>query len=259
LVSDFNMDRGHVKLFFKALSEKSEIVKMRLRDQRIRRERKKRKRSHQKDILMSSIIRHDAYDSHIQKLWEKEFGRKQKAVSMNKLYPGDLVDVGNGRKGRIFWKGEIQDKEGTFIGVELHEGIGKNDGTVGKKRYFRTLPGRGVFTKNAYEVIKLDKMSSMSSMSSLIDAPSNVSTSTKKSPSDVDMSSAGSFSGSVMNLHDRQSGGSISESGDDSYDFSYSDSSDDEASETVTFSAGHNRHFSEIPTVSVRNFQANIF
>jgi len=249
LVSDFNMDRGHVKLFFKALSEKSEIVKMRMRDQRIRRERKKRKRSHQKNILMSSIIRHDAYDNHIQKLWEKEFGRKQKAVSMNKLYPGDLVDVGNGRKGRIFWKGEIQDKEGTFIGVELHEGIGKNDGTVGKNRYFRTLPGRGVFTKNAYEVIKLEKMSTMSSMSSLIDAPSNVSTSTKKSPSDVDMSSAGSFSGSLMNLHDRQSGGSISESGDDSYDFSYSDSSDDEASETVTFSAGHNRHFSEIPTV----------
>lgn len=264
LISDFNMDRGHVKIFFKALAEKSDIVKMRLRDQRNRRERKKRKRSHQKDILMSSIIRHDAYDKHIQKLWEKEFGKKQKAVSMNKLYPGDLVDVGNGRKGRIFWKGEIQDKEGTFIGVELHEGIGKNDGTVGKKRYFRTLPGRGVFTKNAYEVIKLDKMSSissMSSMSSLIDAPANAgpAPSTKKSPSDVDMSSAGSFSGSLLNLHERHAGGSMSESGDDSCDFSFSDSSDDEASETVTFSAGHNRHFSEIPTVSIGNFQPSIF
>jgi len=248
LLQGFNMDRGHIKIFFKSLAEKSEIVKMRLRDQKNRREKKKRKRVRQQDVLVSSIIRSDAYDRHIQKLYEKEFGKKKKTVPMNKLYPGDVVDVGSGRKGRIFWKGNIAEKEGEFIGVELHAGIGKNDGSFDKKRYFRTLPNRGIFTKSAYEVIKLSKMESVSGGLAIHPAEPQMKTLLQ----DVEVSSSAGFSGSLHDLHQRSNTrSSVSESGDgdESFDFSWSDSSDDEASETVTF--GHNRHFSEIPTISV--------
>lgn len=59
---------------------------------------------------------------------------------------GLLVDVPNIGKAKIKYIGPVETKNGTFVGVDLLSGVGKNDGSFKGKRYFETRSGQsGLF------------------------------------------------------------------------------------------------------------------
>ena len=60
------------------------------------------------------------------------------------LKPGDPVLV-DGEPGTVRFLGHTLFAEGLWAGVELARGIGKNDGSVGRKRYFFCQRGHGLF------------------------------------------------------------------------------------------------------------------
>lgn len=57
---------------------------------------------------------------------------------------GDVVDVG-GNRGLVRYVGEVQFKHGTWVGVQLDEPVGKNNGTVSGVVYFRCKMNHGIF------------------------------------------------------------------------------------------------------------------
>eukprot|EP00746_Dinoflagellata_sp_MGD_P143747 gnl/MRDRNA2_/MRDRNA2_76540_c0_seq2.p1 gnl/MRDRNA2_/MRDRNA2_76540_c0~~gnl/MRDRNA2_/MRDRNA2_76540_c0_seq2.p1 ORF type:complete len:2413 (+),score=413.30 gnl/MRDRNA2_/MRDRNA2_76540_c0_seq2:124-7362(+) len=72
----------------------------------------------------------------------------------DKLAVGQRVQVGH-HKGTVRFSGTTAFSEGTWIGIELDEKAGKNDGTVKGKRYFHCKPGHGVFM-HPEKVLPLD-------------------------------------------------------------------------------------------------------
>ncbi|KIP04841.1 hypothetical protein PHLGIDRAFT_75210 [Phlebiopsis gigantea 11061_1 CR5-6] len=87
---------------------------------------------------------------------------------------GDTVRIESlGFEGTLRFLGEIEGKAGTFAGVELGGGFagkGKNDGSVGGKRYFTCPPNCGVF-------IATSKLSPSTSWAVSISRPSSVASS----------------------------------------------------------------------------------
>jgi dynactin 1 len=69
-------------------------------------------------------------------------------MSDSKLNLGDRVDV-NGVAGTIRFVGTTAFALGKWVGVELDEPNGKNDGTVVGKKYFDCPPSHGVFVRAA--------------------------------------------------------------------------------------------------------------
>ena len=51
------------------------------------------------------------------------------------------------RLGQILYLGELEGKPGYFVGVKYDEPLGKNDGSLGGKRYFECKPNYGGFLK----------------------------------------------------------------------------------------------------------------
>ena len=45
------------------------------------------------------------------------------------------------------YKGPIEGRKGNWLGLEMDETIGDNDGTMGGKRYFQTHDGQGMFIR----------------------------------------------------------------------------------------------------------------
>ena len=61
--------------------------------------------------------------------------------------PGQTVKLNDGRKGIVRFAGETSFQLGEWIGVELEDKTGKNDGSVRGERYFDCPMGYGMFVK----------------------------------------------------------------------------------------------------------------
>ncbi|KAK5862398.1 hypothetical protein PBY51_017800 [Eleginops maclovinus] len=62
------------------------------------------------------------------------------------MAPGEQVWVGK-RKGTVHYVGGVEFAKGIWIGVKLDMAVGKHNGTVQGRVYFRCPPGHGVFVK----------------------------------------------------------------------------------------------------------------
>uniref|UniRef100_A0A3Q3E1Y8 Kinesin family member 13A n=1 Tax=Labrus bergylta TaxID=56723 RepID=A0A3Q3E1Y8_9LABR len=62
------------------------------------------------------------------------------------MAPGELVWVGK-RRGTVHYVGGVEFAKGIWIGVKLDMAVGKHNGTVQDRVYFRCPPGHGVFVK----------------------------------------------------------------------------------------------------------------
>ncbi|PPR02344.1 hypothetical protein CVT24_011688 [Panaeolus cyanescens] len=59
---------------------------------------------------------------------------------------GAIVSIPLGQ-GVVRFKGQTEFADGQWVGIELHQGIGKNDGSVAGVQYFRCKPQHGVFVR----------------------------------------------------------------------------------------------------------------
>jgi len=249
LKHDFNMEREHIKMFFKALARKDEFVRQRLEDTQRSKAKSRRKRLQKKVRgqlnVHSTFVVNDAYQKMLEREMQKEFGPK---APKKKLYPGDLVELANNRSGRVMFMGNLEGKDGDYIGVEVIKGDGKNNGSFEKKRYFKTLEGRGLFTR----LTRIKKVLSIEKLKDLYNFEYN---------SDDDMADDESEKRRKRFRHHAR-GQEESESSsfdtsnnfipvyndsDSSIDFSLSESDSEDDTETVLF-ANHGRQFSAIPT-----------
>ncbi|XP_077432241.1 kinesin-like protein KIF13A isoform X2 [Vanacampus margaritifer] len=62
------------------------------------------------------------------------------------MAPGEMVWVGK-RRGTVHYVGGVEFAKGIWIGVKLDLAVGKHNGTVQGRVYFRCPPGHGVFVK----------------------------------------------------------------------------------------------------------------
>jgi len=62
---------------------------------------------------------------------------------------GQVIQLGDGRLATIRYIGDAHFQHGEWIGVELDDESGKNDGSVQGQRYFDCGPGRGMFVRPA--------------------------------------------------------------------------------------------------------------
>jgi dynactin 1 len=70
-------------------------------------------------------------------------------MSLSDLRIGQTVEVGDGALGIVRYIGQPLFAPGDWIGVELEDGGGKNDGSVRGERYFECEMGRGMFVRPA--------------------------------------------------------------------------------------------------------------
>ncbi|KAM8967408.1 kinesin-like protein KIF13A isoform 2-T2 [Pelodytes ibericus] len=63
------------------------------------------------------------------------------------LAVGDQVCIGDNKFGTVRYIGRVDFSQGVWVGVELHVQLGKHDGTVKGKEYFRCRPNYGVFVR----------------------------------------------------------------------------------------------------------------
>lgn len=66
---------------------------------------------------------------------------------MQDFKPGHRVQLNDGRKGTVRFAGQTEFQVGEWLGVELDEKTGKNDGSVKDVRYFDCPDAYGMFVK----------------------------------------------------------------------------------------------------------------
>jgi len=81
-----------------------------------------------------------------------------------------VTGVGSGKKGVVRFIGETQFAAGEWVGIELHEPEGKNDGSVAGVRYFECADKHGLFVKRAQVKLDRDYASSKSDTKSKLEA-----------------------------------------------------------------------------------------
>ena len=68
-------------------------------------------------------------------------------VEQSELQVGQTVELNDGRVAVVRFAGSLHFTAGDFVGVELDEPTGLNDGSVKGKRYFECKPKHGQFVK----------------------------------------------------------------------------------------------------------------
>jgi len=76
---------------------------------------------------------------------------------MAELAVGQTVELNDGRTATIRFIGQTEFAPGEWIGVELEDNGGKNDGSVKGERYFECEMGRGMFVRLAAITSILDQ------------------------------------------------------------------------------------------------------
>ena len=66
---------------------------------------------------------------------------------------GQTVELQDGRIATVRFVGAAHFSSGDWVGVELEEASGKNDGSVQGQRYFDCTPGHGMFIRPSVAVI----------------------------------------------------------------------------------------------------------
>ena len=66
---------------------------------------------------------------------------------LSELQIGQAVELSDGRNAIVRYLGNLHFAAGDWVGVELEDGSGKNDGAVKGQRYFNCLPNNGMFLK----------------------------------------------------------------------------------------------------------------
>lgn len=70
---------------------------------------------------------------------------------------GQTVELTTGVKATLQFVGNTHFAAGDWIGLELEDDSGKNDGSIGNIRYFDCLPGHGMFVRPAAVVTIVDE------------------------------------------------------------------------------------------------------
>lgn len=68
-------------------------------------------------------------------------------MSSSTLSPGQKIELNDLRIGVVRYVGTTSFQTGEWVGVELEQASGKNDGSVQGKRYFECRPGHGIFCR----------------------------------------------------------------------------------------------------------------
>lgn len=68
---------------------------------------------------------------------------------MSDLEAGQVIRLADGRNAIVRFVGETYFAPGVWVGVELDDGTGKNDGTVQGEKYFDCEPSNGMFVRPA--------------------------------------------------------------------------------------------------------------
>lgn len=68
---------------------------------------------------------------------------------MSDLVPGQAVRLADGRNAVVRFVGDTYFAPGIWVGVELDDGTGKNDGSVQGEKYFDCEPSNGMFVRPA--------------------------------------------------------------------------------------------------------------
>ncbi len=66
---------------------------------------------------------------------------------MTDIAVGQAILLSDGRNGFVRYVGQTHFAPGDWVGVELDDDSGKNDGAVQGERYFDCTPGRGMFVR----------------------------------------------------------------------------------------------------------------
>lgn len=76
---------------------------------------------------------------------------------MSEFRVGQKVELQDGRIARVHFIGNALFAAGEWLGVELEDASGKNDGSVQGQRYFDCKPGHGMFVRPAAVAIVLEQ------------------------------------------------------------------------------------------------------
>lgn len=109
----------------------------------------KRSASRVADSLVSILPHLLTFDHHPRPSsnTHREFAIIALTMSGREISPGSVITLTDGRQGIVRFIGTTSFAVGDWIGVELTDATGKNDGAVQGERYFECEPGFGMFIR----------------------------------------------------------------------------------------------------------------